>query len=107
MQFARQFEVPSKPPSSQISPGFTIPSPHIPQQVETNVDVQVHPGSTKHYSEHPSKFAVLLSSHYSPEVIKVSAQVSQQVSALSIVPPEQVHPLINPVQSARQPSPSF
>lgn len=68
--------------------------------------VHSQPGSIKQALDHPSKLLVFPSSHSSVGVITLSPQTGRQVDALDVVPPVHEYPLIGPVQSAFQPTPS-
>ena len=73
-----------------------FPSPHLSIQllgVLISPSVQFHPDSTLQVELHPSPFIELLSSQY-PDVGKVttpSPQISTQVLAVEMEPPEQAH----------------
>jgi len=86
----------SKFPSSQISPGFIIPSPQIGVHVVLSglyVFTHVHPASMVQLEEHPSTLNTFPSSHYSAERINPSPHYPAQVIAVVGVPPPHMYPL--------------
>ena len=89
-------------PSSQNSSPTLSPSPHISVHVLKVIAVlfsQSNPVSIVQVAEHPSPSSVLLSSHCSPDVIKLSPQTSTQVEGVEESPPVHSHPSTLAVQS--------